>query len=287
VFSETKKEISKRLLWACENPEDFVLRVNLLCRLKNRSTRVAWDSGKQLFVVQSPTLAPMYIARVNRIKEKYLDGRNRPKEIFDKYLLSQVSFSAGDVCIDVGANIGELAVHLVRNFQVKAICFEPDPVEFRCLQANLKGSDSILYNKALWIEETFLEFHLANDTGDSSLLPTRNELPTMQVETLTLKSVYEELSSEKNPLRIKLLKLEAEGAEPEILKGGLDMLPFIEYIAADLGPERGPERKHTICECVNLLTQRNFELVGVNPKTQVYLFHNNMSCLGVEKNVHN
>ena len=34
--------------------------------------------------------------------------------------------------------------------------------------------------------------------------------------------------------KIKLLKLEAEGAEPEVIIGSLKVLKYIDYIAADL-----------------------------------------------------
>ena len=49
---------------------------------------------------------------------------------------------------------------------------------------------------------------------------------------------------------IKLLKLEAEGAEPEILLGGLDKIHLIDYICADVGPERGLSYETTLVSSV-------------------------------------
>ena len=41
--------------------------------------------------------------------------------------------------------------------------------------------------------------------------------------------------------KIKLLKVEAEGAEPEVLLGTAKILKRIEFISVDCGPERGLE----------------------------------------------
>lgn len=78
---------------------------------------------------------------------------------------------------------------------------------------------------------------------------------------------------------IKFLKLEAEGAEPEILIGAVNSPPHIEYIAADLGPERGLSQENTVVAVCNYLFTRNFELLNVYPRRQVYLFRNKLHMI--------
>lgn len=276
MISYLKKIISHRVLWNCKSDSDFAKRATALCKLKGRSTRVSWDSEKKLFLLQSTSVPPIYVARRNRVKEKYLRDIDRPREIFEKYLLNQVAFHKGDIIIDVGANIGELALHLVRTFDIKAVCLEPDPMEFDCLRANLENSNAIVVNSALWNRKTTLHLSMSNDSGDSSLLPTNISSPTLKVETSTLDDTSRDLGLLRTNRTIKLLKLEAEGAEPEILEGGAALLPNVEYISADLGPERGQDRHHTICECVNFLAEVGFKLSGVNIKRNVYLFKNQL-----------
>ena len=46
------------------------------------------------------------------------------------------------------------------------------------------------------------------------------------------------LDSFKYP-QIKLLKIEAEGAELEVLQGSVDTLSNVEYISVDYGPKEG------------------------------------------------
>ena len=74
--------------------------------------------------------------------------------------------------------------------------------------------------------------------------------------------------------RIKLLKLEAEGLEIEVLQGSLETLKNIDFIAADLGPERGLKQENTIVECSNLLFTNNFDMVGFNTERSTVLFRN-------------
>ena len=73
---------------------------------------------------------------------------------------------------------------------------------------------------------------------------------------------------------MKLLKLEAEGAEPEVIKGALNLLKNIEYIAADLGPERGLKQESTLKEVVNILLENNFKIVDFKYPRICLLFRN-------------
>ena len=70
------------------------------------------------------------------------------------------------------------------------------------------------------------------------------------------------------------MKLEAEGFEPEILQGGLSILDQVEYIAADLGWERGQEQDCTIPQVVNLLLSYRFRLKSVSRDGVHFLFEN-------------
>ena len=74
--------------------------------------------------------------------------------------------------------------------------------------------------------------------------------------------------------KIKLLKLEAEGAEPEALAGCEKLLKNIEYISADLGFERGANEESTIEDVTNFLLSRNFRLVKFELPRVVALFVN-------------
>ena len=61
-----------------------------------------------------------------------------------------------------------------------------------------------------------------------------------------------------------MFKLEAEGFEPEILDGALNILDKIEYIALDGGYERGKSQTETFSELCNKLHDHGFKIVSIN-----------------------
>ena len=109
------------------------------------------------------------------------------------------------------------------------ICCEPDPTEQRCLEANFKDIEFVLIKDALWNVPGEADFCLGNDKGDSSLIRGKRSSSTITVQRTTLDLVYSDILSTKAVNRIKLLKLEAEGAEPEILEGAENILSKIDY----------------------------------------------------------
>ena len=64
--------------------------------------------------------------------------------------------------------------------------------------------------------------------------------------------------------KIKLLKVEAEGYEPEILEGIGSMLKKIQYIAVDGGYERGIINEQTFTDITNYLLHNGFEIIDIN-----------------------
>jgi hypothetical protein len=74
--------------------------------------------------------------------------------------------------------------------------------------------------------------------------------------------------------RIKLLKVEAEGAEPEILLGGSKMLRNVDFVTADLGFERGVDCESTAPEVVNFMVKNGFEVVEFRHQRVCVLFRN-------------
>ena len=60
------------------------------------------------------------------------------------------------------------------------------------------------------------------------------------------------------PLQIDILKVEAEGMEPEVLRGALRTLKRTKFCVVDAGPER--YGKSTAAECISILQASGFEL---------------------------
>jgi hypothetical protein len=62
--------------------------------------------------------------------------------------------------------------------------------------------------------------------------------------------------------KVKLLNLEVEGFEPEVLRGLGRKIANVENVTADLGFERRVDLCTTLPEVTNSLLQNDFEVVG-------------------------
>ena len=267
-----KKILMNQFLWDVANAEQFARRLSLYARLRSKRLQVSWNQQTETFEVRQGEESAIHVSRPNRIKEKYLASSDRLGDMLHRYLLDDITFSAGDVVVDVGANIGELSLSLFRRFDVFPVCCEPDPVEVKSLRQNLRDIPNMIFDSPLWDEVIERPFFLDNDRGDSSLFEQRQGCDSVLLRTETLDNIDGIISEKKGEFRIRLLKLEAEGAEPEILKGGKKMLHRVDFIAADLGPERGKEKLNTIPECVNFLLEKNFSISKVDAQKSIFLF---------------
>ena len=202
------------------------------------------------------------------------DGRQaRGKKLALQYMLDHVTFAPGDWIVDAGANTGDLSL-LFSTIEcpVNYIGFEPSPGEFRALEANLTHNKSLLEKEAhqiaLWSDDTnALTFYLKPAKGDSSVLPIKGAIDEIKVPSARLDTVLPKR-------RYKLLKLEAEGAEPEILEGAAGIIENFEYVSADVGFERGMTAESTLPEVTNYLLARGFEICAFNGARTCLLFRN-------------
>jgi FkbM family methyltransferase len=130
--------------------------------------------------------------------------------------------------IDVGANRGDFSLASRFAFpQAHIIAFEPVPTLYHAVQARFASdSDFVIYPFALGDVSGVQNFHLANDTALSSLLPPGSQLretfgavhtnsTIIQVEAKRLDEVLE---LDKLPQPI-LLKVDVQGGELSLLRG--------------------------------------------------------------------
>ena len=226
--------------------------------------RIEFLSSENIFRVKSNDRC-IYISNKTR-SLLYQNGFEETADLIGKdYLLQHIAFNNGDTIIDCGANVGDLLLFFKKNsINIDYIGFEPSPMEFKCLQRNISGGN--LKNMGLWSSDGFEYFYVSSEQADSSLIMPKKYSSKIKVKTVKLDNIIN-----KN---IKLLKLEAEGAEPEILQGAINSLNKIEYISADLGFERGKNSESTLVPVINFLMGNNFNLVEINHERVVALFKN-------------
>ena len=264
--------IGRRLhqwVWECPDDATFAARFRLANRRWRLPIDLSYDPAAQLFHVESDG-SMVAVARRSRL-EYYLSGAQaREQQLIDEYFLRDVPLSAGDVVIDVGANIGEVSLLLARRHATIPLAFEPSGPEFRALEVNLAAAGGQAWNEVLWSAQETVTFHDANDTGDSSVFaPPGASVPEVRRAT-TLDAALAD--SEYRDIPVRLLKLEAEGAEPEILEGATTTLERVEHVVADLGPERGVAGESTLASVSELLQAHGFARRRIGSKRMVVHF---------------
>ncbi|QPH54826.1 FkbM family methyltransferase [Pontivivens ytuae] len=216
---------------------------------------------------------PQRILRPERLEHIIAGTASRARTIGSEYHLDHVPLADGDRVVDVGANIGDFGLTLVhRQVAVDLTCFEPSPAEFATLERNLASFSTLAGARAqrvaLWSERTDgLKFYVKSGSADSSLVPISGADEEITVPTDTLDNLLDDAP-------YKLLKLEAEGAEPEILEGARRVIGQFAFVAADVGFERGVRQESTLPQVANFLYSHGFEIVANGRRRHVILFRN-------------
>lgn len=156
----------------------------------------------------------------------------------------------GDTFIDVGANVGAYAIPVAKvvGNKGRVIAVEPSPAkEFLKRNIELNGLKNVkVIEKAAYKRNTSLNFYYRPTvTTRSSIMPDWEigEKYRMKVPATTLDSALRGIR------KIKILKIDVEGAEVETLIGARETLKKTRYVIFETEPDK-------LSECIKLL--RNF-----------------------------
>lgn len=248
------------------NDKTFCFFYNLISRLRHQSKNYLINDGEK-FILKEKNFKWSFSHKKRGFI--YLNGIwKRGKELHKKYKIQNIKFKNDDIVIDIGANVGDF--YLGFEQKIKYYAYEPSPKCFSCLVFNIKNQN--LYNLGVSNSEIEnIDFYLKDESADSSILPINDYDKKISIETTTLDREIDKIQQ-----RIKLIKLEAEGYEPEILQELKKNLNFVEYITVDCGFERGIKRESTIAECSNYLIKNNFKMIdfGSSSARIIALFKN-------------
>jgi len=131
-----------------------------------------------------------------------------------------------DLAIDVGANVGLWAKHLVEKFN-RVIAFEPLEQVYSCLELNVKNLPVEINRYALGSVNDKVEMiYDSENTGNS------------YVSNVGKGSIDIKRMDDLNLPKFGLLKIDCEGHELEVIKGGeLTILKYKPIIVVEQHPE--------------------------------------------------
>jgi FkbM family methyltransferase len=159
----------------------------------------------------------------------------------------------GDVVLDIGANVGIFAVRqALRGACVYA--FEPNPEAFSRLrsnvEANLLPGAVATYHKAVGISPGRAALRRSNATVATRVVPDAGT----EIEVVTLDQIVTELGLDA----VSLLKLDVEGAEVDILRGGGYALRVVKRVVMEC---HSPDLLREVC---SVLAAAGFAVVRSN-----------------------
>ena len=244
----------------------FTLLFNFKSLMILSPSRLGWNGHNFIVTDKEFDCFQYEIRHQAQCDYAYRNGvRKRAQSLANCYFLNEIDWKDGDILLDCGANVGDLKIWFdLNNIAIEYIGFEPSPVEFACLQKNVKPS--VVHNVALWKKTGNFEFFLSSQRADSSLIRPKHFESRIMVPATTLASY---VSS-----KVKVVKIEVEGAEPEVLEGLGSKLKLVEYIVADLGYERGVNCESTLVPVTDFLLDRGFERVKIYYPRLCALFKN-------------
>jgi FkbM family methyltransferase len=149
---------------------------------------------------------------------------------FDSTILKVAScleLSLGDVFLDIGANTGLVSIPFAKYFGVEVIGVEASPsnslILLKNVQANsvnFKLHSICAVGPELKREHAYIPFYSKNgNNGASSIYKDWNKSRVNQVSEEVKTAMLDDLLEPGEIKRIKMIKLDVEGAEEEVLKG--------------------------------------------------------------------
>lgn len=172
--------------------------------------------------------------------------------------------------IDVGAHIGEFAAQIREILPSTYIySFEPLPEEFEQLERNLKKINNVkLFNLAMGESHGELTMYRSNYSASSSFFKMggihKNAFPfsaqqiPVPVKMSTLDEVHQELKFSKNIL----LKVDVQGYEGKVLRGGKKLLQEVKIIIVETSFQELYCEQPLFHDIYQLLYEHGFKYYG-------------------------
>ena len=270
MLKELLATLYRRLPLAIQNRVE-TLR-NLLTVGGRYRIRPTDPSGMRVFQLTDKTGETIHICRLGR-RRLYRRGiMRRINDLARAYCLDELGVTPGGIFIDCGANVGEMGFW-ARAHDLEYVAFEPELPEAICCDLNNFGGSPLTRRTALWKETTKLPLYSRPESASSSLIEVGCESRQVKVSGVTLDSVID-LSQLSEASGTIIFKVEAEGAEPEVLEGASRTLAQIDWVAIDCGYERGAERAHTFVETNTFMQDCGFRLRRAEFRRGTALYRN-------------
>ena len=171
----------------------------------------------------------------------------------------------GDIFIDVGANVGYYSVLVgkIVGENGRVISVEPIPSTAKVLNFNLKLNhlkNVEVIQRVLWSNNRTMTMHVPKDFfGMASVYKPPGVVDLLAVKGMTLDRILE-------IPKVDLLKIDAEGSEHQILKGGIKTLEKTRNIILEASTKKD--------EIIRFLKEEGFRIRKLKFTTYIFAYKN-------------
>jgi len=181
-------------------------------------------------------------------------------EIFQDEVYEQVwGPEPGDIVLDIGAYVGMFTVKASKAVggQGKVIAIEPSPENYVILMGNCRGWGNVtLVQKAIMAKNGTGKLYYSKSAAANSLVTRWKRY--VKVETITLDNLMEELGLNK----VDIIKVDAEGAEIDVLKGAQNVLARGTRLVI-AAYHTAPNGKAEIAQVATILREANYKVIQI------------------------
>ncbi len=236
----------------------FAKNIYPILIFKKRTSGLVFRKEKNLYSITHKFSKKFYFYdkfRLLRYTHGGFDSVGR--YLLRKYQIENLEIDKNKIIIEVGCNIGELTYQFLKK-RAKVFAFDLEKKALECLKLNCRSFKKLKYfNTGVWNNNGYKNFYSYPEDASSSFFKQK-KYKIKKTKIITLETFMK-----KNKIKsVYLLKVEAEGAEPEVIYGLKNKLANIRYISLDCGPERNG--KTTIKEVTNFLKMNNFKITVIN-----------------------
>lgn len=181
-----------------------------------------------------------YLARVNKIfldmclrARGYNNFRNNKESGHTFFIEKILAPSNPRLCIDIGANVGDYSLKLLKKTGAKILAFEPVPTTFERLKENLSsyGNRIVIENKGVGSSNGILSIYYNPEA--SAHASFSNEIKAIDYISNDLKADVEVVTLDSYCAShglndIDFIKIDTEGFESEVFQGAAETLKNIQ-----------------------------------------------------------